>query len=326
MDCREFQLFVHAWLDDELEPMDAAPLEAHLSTCTECAALARENAGFRRFIRESFEPEVAPESLRLRIVDVLEAQDAVELAHRAPGPPGVDAKPQVSTSAPRASRGARFRAVEWVLGPAVATALLVLLVLLAVRQFDPSTERTHESLPAMSTRATSAAPLSMEGAQPASAWGPAMAPASSSSLATPIVEEAVTWHRRNLPVEVTGPSDARVRRWFDGKVNFPVRLPQFEKRAPGQVQLLGARLSNVKERQAAYVVYEVDGKKMSVMAFDGRDIPRPSRDRGEPIYFENSSGYNVAVIEDNGITYSITSEMPQKEMVELVETVFSEVE
>ncbi|MBH23729.1 MAG: hypothetical protein CMH57_04540 [Myxococcales bacterium] len=142
----------------------------------------------------------------------------------------------------------------------------------------------------------------------------------------PIVEEAVNWHRRDLPVDVVGPSDKRVKRWFDGKVNFPVRLPRFDRERPGEVNLLGARLSNVRDRQAAYVVYEANGSKLSVMVFNRnpriktirRDVAR------RPIYFKNAGGYNVAVVEDNGVTYSITSELPEHEMVQLVDAAFKE--
>ena len=149
----------------------------------------------------------------------------------------------------------------------------------------------------------------------------------------PIIKEAVIWHRRHLPLEVIGPSDRRVRRWFDGKVNFPVRLPRFNRKNPGKVNLLGARLSQIRDRQAAYVIYEAEGSKLSVMVFNPnprkrvirniknvRSKPTPRR----PIYFQNAGGYNVAVVEDNGVTYSITSELTESEMVELVDAAFEQ--
>lgn len=150
----------------------------------------------------------------------------------------------------------------------------------------------------------------------------------------PIVQEAVTWHQRDVPVEVTGPSDRRVRRWFHGKVNFPVRLPRFENNHVSEVNLLGARLSNVREKQAAYVIYEANGSKLSVMVFNRSRNNHPARRAARkadvvraaamrrPVYFQNANGYNVAVVEDNGVTYSITSELPREEMVELVDAAF----
>jgi len=297
MDCKEFQLFVQAYVDGEFEATDAAAMDAHVEVCEGCRAEAEEHARFVQFVKANYEPEPVPEGLRRRIVEVLEAQDAMELAAGR----AVATEPSAVPDALASARAGRWRRLEWVIGPALATAAAVLLVLLAVRPFEA---------PVVSPSAMSTAAMAGSGG------------GSEVDARTPIVEEAVTWHRRNLPIEVAGPSNAQVGRWFDGKVNFPVRLPEFEERAPGQVQLLGARLSNVRERQAAYVVYEVDGRKMSVMAFDGKDIAMPKPDQGEPIYFENASGYNVAVVEDNGITYSITSELPRKDMAELVQAAF----
>jgi anti-sigma factor (TIGR02949 family) len=150
----------------------------------------------------------------------------------------------------------------------------------------------------------------------------------------PIVEESVNWHRKNLPIEVTGPSGDRVKTWLRPKVDFPVRLPKFERTGRQEVSLLGARLSNVRERQAAYVVYEVDGNKVSVMLIDGRragnrlkakvtPAARRHFDSVAPAFYTNN-GYNVAVIKDNGVTYSITSELPREDMVQLVDAAFAQ--
>ena len=61
-------------------------------------------------------------------------------------------------------------------------------------------------------------------------------------------------------------------------------LGQLEPIPGGNVNLLGARLSNVDKRDAAYVVYEVDGSKVSVLVFDGKllayfDVWRGKLDR-----------------------------------------------
>lgn len=279
MDCGEFQRFVHAYIDGEFEPEDAEPLEEHASTCDTCRQLAEREASFRHHIKQTYTSEPAPEELRRRLAAVLEARDAMALA--AAAPPAL----VVSRAAPR------WRRLEWVIGPALALAAALVLVVLARGAFEAP-----------------AAPQATPDAAASSA---------------PIIAEAVTWHRRNLPIEVTGPSTVRVRHWFDGKVDFPVRLPEFDRQETGAVNLLGARLGHVKERQAAYVVYEVQGNKMSVIAFDGRDLVATQRpDRGQPIVFENAGGYNVALVEDNGITYSITSELPRADMEKLVQAAF----
>jgi anti-sigma factor RsiW len=137
-----------------------------------------------------------------------------------------------------------------------------------------------------------------------------------------IVRESLSWHRRQVPIEVTGPDSQRINHWFKGKVDFRVKAPRFDRRGLRDVNLLGARLSNVRDRQAAYVVYEVDGSKVSVLIFDRNgERPRPvmrAAERG----FYNAGGYNVAVVEQQGVTYSITSDLPQETHVKLVNAAF----
>lgn len=144
-----------------------------------------------------------------------------------------------------------------------------------------------------------------------------VAPASSDVV--PIVEQTVDWHSGNFPIEVTGPDAQNVATWFKDKVDFPVRLPRF---ASDRVTLLGARLAHVQDRRAAYLVYEVDGTRMSVMVFDGQGLAVPSdriRHVGDrDMMVVNQRGYEVALLQDDGVTYTITSELPEKQFLKLV--------
>lgn len=144
-----------------------------------------------------------------------------------------------------------------------------------------------------------------------------VAPASSDVL--PVVEQTVDWHSGNFPIEVTGPDAQGVTRWFRDKVDFPVRLPHFDSR---RATLLGARLAHVQDRRAAYVVYEVDGTRLSVMMFDGQGLTVPSdqiRTVGSrDMMVVNQRGYEVAMLQDDGVTYTITSELPEPQFLSLV--------
>lgn len=135
----------------------------------------------------------------------------------------------------------------------------------------------------------------------------------------PIVEQTVDWHSGNFPIEITGPDSQGVSQWFRDKVDFPVRLPRF---ASDRVTLLGARLAHVQDRRAAYVVYEVDGTRMSVMMFDGQGLAVPSdhiRHVGDrDMMVVNQRGYEVALLQDDGVTYTITSELPEGRFLKLV--------
>lgn len=133
----------------------------------------------------------------------------------------------------------------------------------------------------------------------------------------PVVSQSVRWHRRQVPVEVTGPVAADVQDWFAGKVDFAVRAPMLGE----QAHLLGGRLGYVDQTEAAVLVYDVGGEKLSVLVFDPERVP--SMDTlgdvtdGE-VYVDNSEGFSVAVQRRGGLGYTYTSGMPEAELVSLV--------
>jgi anti-sigma factor RsiW len=134
----------------------------------------------------------------------------------------------------------------------------------------------------------------------------------------PVVEQTVEWHNGNLPNEVSGDAQ-NITKWFNDKVDFPVRLPRFQS---DRVVLVGARLAHVQDRRAAYVAYEVDGTRLSVMMFEGQGMVIPAdriRHVGtRDMMVVNQRGYEVALLQDDGVTYTITSELPEKAFLELV--------
>lgn len=146
-----------------------------------------------------------------------------------------------------------------------------------------------------------------------------VAPARSDQL--PVIEETVDWHRGNFPIEVTGPDATFVSQWFRSKVDFPVRTPTFGNNH--EVNLLGGRLANIQNRRAAYLLYEVDGTKVSVLVFDGEGLTVPSdkirRIGDRDVLMLDNDGYEVAMLQDNGVTYTITSELPEDSFVRLVQ-------
>lgn len=139
-------------------------------------------------------------------------------------------------------------------------------------------------------------------------------------VASAVFDESVRWHSRPLPVEVTGPDQVLVGDWFRGKVDFPVSPPDFARRA----HLLGGRLGNVSDNDAAVLVYDVDGTKLSVVMFDASE----SRTNGDgtaelPFYVGERNGYNVAFHEHDGVAYTFTTNLPDAELRDLVNVAFS---
>ena len=140
----------------------------------------------------------------------------------------------------------------------------------------------------------------------------------------PLVEEAVRKHSRDLPLEVTtaamGPES--VARWFTGKLDFNAAPPRFK---GGEVRLVGARLSNIQDRPAAYVRYELPHGHFGLFILDD-----PERRFGEAghvlqagpatVRVVNARGYNVAVWRRNEIVYSLVSDLDEDDLAQLVRT------
>lgn len=142
-----------------------------------------------------------------------------------------------------------------------------------------------------------------------------VAPATSDTQ--PVVEQAIEWHRGNFPIEVTGPESNRIENWFVDKVAFPIHLPAFK-----NANLLGGRLANLKERQAAYVAYDIDGTRLSVMLFNGEGLLVATENikhiKGRDIALLNQNGYTVALLQNEGVTYALTSDISEEKMTELL--------
>ncbi len=135
---------------------------------------------------------------------------------------------------------------------------------------------------------------------------------------TPVVD-AVQMHRRNLPAEV-GPTDPdAVRRWFWGKVKFPVQPPVTPASRAMPARFLGARVSHVGRFPAAHMMYDVGGARVSVMAYQGPGNPLPARDVRQvgtrTVHFDKMDGYNVAFSRSGDVTYAVTGDVPPARMV-----------
>lgn len=139
-------------------------------------------------------------------------------------------------------------------------------------------------------------------------------------LLAPILDDTVAHHSRNLPVEVSGDAQ-RVQRWFLGKVDFNVRLPHLE-----NVSISGARLSHVRDHNAAYVVYDgprahrvslfvYDDPEAALKMLGGRRAHIADRD----VVLANQRGYNVAMWHDQELVYSLVSDLEERDMVALLQ-------
>ncbi len=134
----------------------------------------------------------------------------------------------------------------------------------------------------------------------------------------PFIASAVAHHQRELPLEVTDGQLPVIQGWFKGKVDFaPSRIPTL-----ANVSVIGARLSNITDRQAAYVAYGAPGGRgrVSLFVFDAPEleVEGAHRIRNRDVLIANQQGYNVAIWKDKEIAYSLVSDLSEEDILRLV--------
>lgn len=141
---------------------------------------------------------------------------------------------------------------------------------------------------------------------------------------SPVAADLVAKHSKPMPLEISGGPD-QVRKWYLDKVDFPVRPPVLCHQT--DCSLRGARLSSVGDKPAAYLVYDINGDKVSVFIFDANDLPIETRRKtvigNREVYFDQEHGYNVALFRDRGVGYAIASDLDQEQMLKLVSSAVS---
>jgi mycothiol system anti-sigma-R factor len=141
---------------------------------------------------------------------------------------------------------------------------------------------------------------------------------------SPVAADVVAKHQKPMPIEISGGPDA-LRKWYADKVDFPVRVPPLCRQAA--CSLRGARISSVGDKPAAYLVYDINGDKVSVFIFDASDLPIETRRKAvignHEVYFDQEHGYNVALYRDRGVGYAIASDLDQDQMIKLVSSAVS---
>jgi anti-sigma factor (TIGR02949 family) len=137
------------------------------------------------------------------------------------------------------------------------------------------------------------------------------------AAAVPVFEDVVRRHEREHPPEVSG-SPQQMTSWFQRKLEFVARPVDFGR---SDVQLLGARLSNVRERDAAAFYYVIHGHRVTVMVFE----PPPNtfrgadhvRMEGQDVYYRTVHGYTVPMTQMGGVTYAFTGDFDRDQMIRL---------
>ncbi|BDG01612.1 anti-sigma factor family protein [Anaeromyxobacter oryzae] len=134
-----------------------------------------------------------------------------------------------------------------------------------------------------------------------------------------LVQDAITYHHRSLPLEVDA---ASMVPWFTGKLPFRPAPPHLE---AGGAAAEGARLSNLQQWPAAYIRYRLPTGQAGLFIVDDPerrfDAPGDEKRLAHGVVrVTKGSGYNVAVWRDDEIVYSLVSDLDETALLQLVRT------
>jgi anti-sigma factor RsiW len=130
-----------------------------------------------------------------------------------------------------------------------------------------------------------------------------------------VLDDVINRHIKQLPMEVTTHDPSAASSWFRDKVDFPVHSPLVKLK---NASFQGARVSNVQSEQAAHMIYNVDGHRVTLMIFPldklkvsgGHSIVV----NGRQILTGTRRGYNVAIMKKGDMAYAVSSDMPVKKL------------
>jgi anti-sigma factor RsiW len=142
----------------------------------------------------------------------------------------------------------------------------------------------------------------------------AVAPSEFASLG---VDTHLRHVRGQLPLEVRSEQPQAVARWFDGRVPFRLALPEYPvgdgERKP--YTLIGGRLVSFHGDYAAYVVYRMEERPISLLVTSSATVtPEGGATVGSgglTFHLESVAGLKVITWTDRGLTYALVSDLPE---------------
>jgi anti-sigma factor RsiW len=123
------------------------------------------------------------------------------------------------------------------------------------------------------------------------------------------------YSRGQLPLEVNSPQPESVARWFEGRVPFHVTLPDYPLN-PGEskpYRLMGGRLVSFRGDYAAYVVYRLEERPISLLVTSASQVLPSGGERvafGSLVFHQEAvAGLKVITWTDKGLTYALASDL-----------------
>ena len=142
-----------------------------------------------------------------------------------------------------------------------------------------------------------------------------------------MLEDMVTLHSGRLPSDVAArPNDddddaettQQVADYFRGKVRFPVRPAVFDRQ---DTRLVGARLSNLRDRRVAALYYEFGGRRVTVVVFEGQEDlharARRTRVGDQEMMYYLVGGHTVPVRQQAGLHYAFVGDFDRETLIRI---------
>jgi hypothetical protein len=118
-----------------------------------------------------------------------------------------------------------------------------------------------------------------------------------------------------MEVELANPE--RLARWFQERLHFPARLPQFARQ--GQTELWEGRVSLMGGVRSAQVFYRWQGKTLSLFILPAGRMPRmPGEERawgGRTFHVNRHEGHTSLMWSEGDLAYCLVSDLPPEEVM-----------
>lgn len=138
------------------------------------------------------------------------------------------------------------------------------------------------------------------------------------SFALMAVDTHLRHMRGQLPLETESANPQEISNWFANKVNFSVKLPNYQE-SSGQEKLYtleGARLVNYQNDYSAYVAYRMKERPISlVITSDSSATPSGGEviaSKGLTFHYNAIDGLKVITWSDRGLTYALVSDLEER--------------
>jgi anti-sigma factor RsiW len=141
-----------------------------------------------------------------------------------------------------------------------------------------------------------------------------------------LAHDAVARHARRLPLDFVSSDPRALESWLSEKVAFRVRVPRV---AREDLMPMGARLADVRDRSAVYVVYgnrQSPLHRVSLLVYDGPDVATapqwaPHRVEDHEVFTTSASGFNVAAFKQNDLVYTVVGDQDE-DIAEIVRAAY----